>query len=125
MTLWKNVLLSSALFLGTRLVQPQTDAQSVTLMQHRALLACVDYSTDRAKPGISGVPVDALRVLLKHKYLVCPVSSYLWTDGGRVIPKSRGSVMESCKPGVRSRTRSHCGQVDADGRLSSGDHCLG
>ena len=72
MTLWKTSFSLQRIFLGTRLVQPQIDAQSVTLMQHRALLACVDYSTDRAKPGISGVPVVALRVLLKHKYLVCP-----------------------------------------------------
>jgi hypothetical protein len=72
MTLWKTVFLCSALFLETPFVQPQTDAEAVTLMQDRASLACADYSTDRAKPGISGVPVDALRVLLKHKYLVCP-----------------------------------------------------
>ena len=72
MTLWKTVLLSSALLSGTGFVKAQTDGQAVTLIQNKASLACADYSTDRARPGIVGVPVDALRVLLKHKLLVCP-----------------------------------------------------
>ena len=72
MTLWKTAFLSSALLSGTGFVQAQTDGQAVTLMQDKASLACADYSTDRAKPGIAVVPVDALRVLLKHKFLVCP-----------------------------------------------------
>ncbi len=41
-------------------------------MQDQASLACADYSTDRARPGIAGVPVDALRVLEKHGFLLCP-----------------------------------------------------
>ncbi len=72
MTLWKTVLLSLALFSGTGLAQAQTDGQSVSMMQDKASLACADYSTDRGRPGIAAVPVDALRVLLKHKFLVCP-----------------------------------------------------
>ena len=72
MTLWKTVLLSLALFSGTGLAQAQTDGQSVSMMQDKASLAGVDYSTDRGRPAIAAVPVDALRVLLKHKLLVCP-----------------------------------------------------
>ncbi len=41
-------------------------------MERHASLVCADYSTDRGNPGIVAVNVDALRVLLKHSYTLCP-----------------------------------------------------
>ena len=103
MTLWKTVLLSSAFLSGTGFVQAQTDDRTVTLMQDKASLACADYSTDRAKPGIAAVPVDALRVLLKHRFLVCPdrrisgQMAVVWYPGVGVLswnPASPVSIRE-------------------------------
>ena len=41
-------------------------------MERRASLVCAGYSVDRGNPGILAVKVDALRVLLQHRYTLCP-----------------------------------------------------
>lgn len=50
----------------------QSDRQITEDMQHRASLVCADYSVARGNPGIAHVSVDALRVLLEHRYTLCP-----------------------------------------------------
>ena len=49
-----------------------SDAQVKDEMARRASLFCPGYSTERGMPGIQAVSVDALRVLLSHKYMICP-----------------------------------------------------
>ena len=49
-----------------------TDAQAKEEMARRASLFCPGFSNDRGLPGINAVNVDALRVLLDHKYTICP-----------------------------------------------------
>ena len=41
-------------------------------MVRRASLFCSGFSNERALPGINGVKVDALRVMLSHNYSMCP-----------------------------------------------------
>lgn len=50
----------------------QSDLQITEQMQHQASLVCADYSVARGTPGIAHVSVDALRVLLEHRYTLCP-----------------------------------------------------
>jgi hypothetical protein len=49
-----------------------SDAQVRDEMARRSSLFCPDFSNDRGLPGINAVKVDALRVLLSHKYTLCP-----------------------------------------------------
>jgi len=41
-------------------------------MARRASLFCPGFSNDRGLPGINAVKVDALRVLINHKFTLCP-----------------------------------------------------
>ncbi len=50
----------------------QTDLQTRDEMARRASLLCPGFSNDRGLPGIRAVDVDALRVLMEHKYTICP-----------------------------------------------------
>lgn len=50
----------------------QSDLQITEQMQHRASLVCADYSVARGNPGIAHVSVDALCILLEHRYTLCP-----------------------------------------------------
>ena len=49
-----------------------SDAQVKDEMARRASLLCPGYTTERGMPGIRAVNVDALRVLLAHKFTMCP-----------------------------------------------------
>ncbi len=49
-----------------------SDTQVKEEMARRASLFCPGFSNERGMPGISAVKVDALRVLLAHRYMVCP-----------------------------------------------------
>ena len=49
----------------------QTDAQTLEAAQKQSSLACPDYSTERGA-AIKAVPVDALRVLARHRFTLCP-----------------------------------------------------
>ena len=49
-----------------------SDRQATEEMERRASLVCADYSVARGNPGIAAVSVDAVRVLLEHRYTLCP-----------------------------------------------------
>ena len=64
----------SVALLGTARIcsADMTDREVKEEMTRRASLFCPGFSTDRALPGINAIKVDAMRVLLAHKYMVCP-----------------------------------------------------
>lgn len=53
-------------------VAQMSDRQVTEEMERRSSLVCADYSVARGNPGIARVSVDALRVLLEHRYTLCP-----------------------------------------------------
>ncbi len=60
-------------------------------MVRRASLLCPGFSNDRGLPGINAVNVDALRVMLEHKYTVCPDRRL--TDPVGAVWNSRNGVL--------------------------------
>ncbi len=68
-----------------------SDTEVKEEMARRSSLFCPGFSKDRGMPGINAVKVDALRVLISHKFTLCPDRRI--TDPVAAIWNSRWGVL--------------------------------
>jgi hypothetical protein len=86
-----------------------TEAQVVEAAQAQASAACPEYTVERGNAGIAAVPVAALRVLARHRVVLCPdgrikgemaviwypkVGVFAWTPGDPAVVKTLAEIVD-------------------------------